>query len=316
MTPAAQAPSLTSPAPAPQLARLYRAAAVRERCRLVHRFVADGRSPHFTLDESKLPAIAAYVAEVTRAAYPDLAIPYHSRWRHFCAGGIDRWDGLAQTLAADRIERARTAVDLATVSVLLDAGAGDAWRYREPGTGHVLERSEGLAVASLDMFRAGGFSGVADQPCRVDTIGAGADRRRHLGAPLPGHAEQSADRGGAAQRAVAPPGTSARRAARSVRPRARASRPPDRLLPARRRRRTHFGADAARHPAREPVGDLAVGPDARRRRRSAMPAAIRRCAPETPPTGSCRSTSSPNGSPIRCSSRSRPPASRWWISMS
>jgi hypothetical protein len=153
------------------LARLYRAAAVRERCRLVHRFVADGRSPHFTLDESKLPAIAAYVAEVTRAAYPDLTIPYHSRWRHFCTGGIDRWDRLAQTLAADRIERARTAVDLATVSVLLDAGAGDAWRYREPGTGQVFERSEGLAVASLDMFRAGGFSGVAEQPCRVDTSG-------------------------------------------------------------------------------------------------------------------------------------------------
>src|SRR5712691_11123712 len=171
MPPAAHAPSLTSRASSPELARLYRAAAVRERCRLVHRFVADGRSPHFSLDESKLPAIAAYVAEVTRAAYPDLTIPYHSRWRHFCAGGIDRWERLAQTLAADRTERARIAVDLATVSVLLDAGAGDAWRYREPGTGQVLERSEGLAVASLDMFCAGGFSGGADQPWRVDAAG-------------------------------------------------------------------------------------------------------------------------------------------------
>ena len=52
--------------------RLCSAAAVRERCRMVHRWVADGRSPHFTLDESKLAAVAAYVAEVTRAAYPDL----------------------------------------------------------------------------------------------------------------------------------------------------------------------------------------------------------------------------------------------------
>jgi hypothetical protein len=172
VTATGHAPSLTSSRrPAPELARLYRAAAVRERCRLVHRFVADGRSPHFTLDESKLPAIAAYVAEVTRAAYPDLTIPYHSRWRHFSAGGVDRWGALVQTLAADRIERARIAVDLATVSVLLDAGAGDAWRYREPGTGRVFERSEGLAVASLDMFRAGGFSGIADQPCRVDAVG-------------------------------------------------------------------------------------------------------------------------------------------------
>ena len=138
---------------------------------MVHRWVADGRSPHFTLDEGKLAAVAGYVAEVTRAAYPDLNIPYHSRWRHFSAGGIDRWSPLAAASGADRIEQARIAVDLATVSVLLDAGAGDAWRYREPSTGQVLERSEGLAVASLDMFRAGGFSADSDRPHRVDNIG-------------------------------------------------------------------------------------------------------------------------------------------------
>src|SRR5436309_2663767 len=120
------------------LTQLLPAAAVRERCPLVHPFAADRRPPHFTLADTKRPAIADYVAEVTRAAYPDMAIPYHSRWRHFCAGGIDRWERLAPTLAAERIERARIAVDLATVSVLLDAGAGEAWRYREPGTGHVF----------------------------------------------------------------------------------------------------------------------------------------------------------------------------------
>ena len=60
------------------------------------------------------------------------------------------------------------AVDLATVSVLLDAGAGDRWRYREPGTEQVFARSEGLAVASLDMFAAGDFSSDRTQPLRVD----------------------------------------------------------------------------------------------------------------------------------------------------
>src|SRR5262249_3091212 len=149
------------------LAGLRIAAAVRERCALVHRWVADGRSPHFTLDESRLATAAAYVAEVTREAYPDLKIPYHSRWRHFSAGDIDRWSALASSIA-DPIERARTAVDLATVSVLLDAGAGDAWRYRERDTGLSLARSEGLAVASLDMFRTGGFSPDGVRPCRVD----------------------------------------------------------------------------------------------------------------------------------------------------
>ncbi len=135
---------------------------------MVHRFVADGHSPHFILDAGRLDAVADYVAEVTREAYPDLAIPYHSRWRHFCAGGIDRWQALAQSVRVHPLERARMAVDLATVSVLLDAGAGDAWRYREAGSGLSFTRSEGLAVASLGMFRAGAFSSAADQPYRVD----------------------------------------------------------------------------------------------------------------------------------------------------
>jgi hypothetical protein len=154
--------------PVPELAVLRTAAAVRERCGTVCRWVADGRSPHFTLDQTRLGAVADYVADVTRAAYPDLRIPYHSRWRHFSAGGIDRWNELAAHLDADPIERARIAVDLATVSVLLDAGAGDAWRYRERETGLPFARSEGLAVASLAMFRAGAFSADPARPWRVD----------------------------------------------------------------------------------------------------------------------------------------------------
>jgi hypothetical protein len=156
--------------PLPDLARLRSAAAVRERCGLVHRWVADGRSPHFALDESRLDAVAAYVADVTRATYPDLAIPCHSRWRHFSAGGVDRWSALAKKIDADAIERARAAVDLATVSVLLDAGAGEAWRYRERESGLCFARSEGLAVASLAMFRAGAFSAEATRPWRVDDV--------------------------------------------------------------------------------------------------------------------------------------------------
>ena len=108
--------SSTESRPAPKLVKLRDVTTVRERCGMVHRFVGDGRSPHFTLDESRLEAVAAYVADVTREAYPDLTIPYHSRWRHFSAGGIDRWDALAARLEADPVERARIAVDLATVS--------------------------------------------------------------------------------------------------------------------------------------------------------------------------------------------------------
>src|SRR5262249_57610619 len=75
-------------------------AAVGERCGMVYRWVADGRSPHFTLEESRLPTVAAYVAEVTRAAYPDLKIPYHSRWRHFATAPLDPSPQLASHIHA------------------------------------------------------------------------------------------------------------------------------------------------------------------------------------------------------------------------
>src|SRR5262245_7330643 len=156
-------------APAPELLALRTAAAVRERCKLVRDWVANGRSAHFSLDEQRMDDVAAFVAETTRKTYPDLRVPYHSRWRHFAPDGVDRWAALVSNfVGVGSFETARRAVDLATVSVLLDAGAGDAWRYREPATGKVFARSEGLAVASLDMFSAGLFSSEPSEPFRVD----------------------------------------------------------------------------------------------------------------------------------------------------
>ncbi|MDQ0349436.1 URC4/urg3 family protein [Ancylobacter vacuolatus] len=153
----------------PELAALRSPAAVRARSHQVLDYVQAGRSPHFTLDLAALDAVADYVAGVTRQDYPGLDIPYHSRWRHFDAGGVARWQALAGRLeGVDAAERARTMIDLAVVSVLLDAGAGDAWRYHEEDTGLTIGRSEGLAVASVNMFAAGGFSTDPSQPLRAD----------------------------------------------------------------------------------------------------------------------------------------------------
>jgi hypothetical protein len=174
----AGAAAVVASAPSELLA-LRNAAAVRERCGRIYDWVAAGRSPHVTLDETKLDATAAFVADVTRASYPDLVIPHHSRWRHFSAGDCDRWAALPLA-GVSAIERARAAIDLTFVSVLLDAGAGAAWRYRDAATGLTFARSEGLAVASFDMFRAGLFSSDPQQPLQVD---CGALARLEL-APL------------------------------------------------------------------------------------------------------------------------------------
>ena len=145
---------------------LLSAAAVRERCGLVLAAAERGETRHFRFVPGRLDAAAERVAAVTRRRYPDLNVPFHSRWRHFAVGGIDRAALIAP--GADGIEAARARVDLAIVSVLLDAGAGPEWRYREAETGGVLGRSEGLAVASLRAIQAGLFSAEPDNPWRAD----------------------------------------------------------------------------------------------------------------------------------------------------
>lgn len=105
---------------------------------------------------------------------PDYAsIPPHGRWQHFEVGGRPRVDQLLASWpsAIDNQERTRRLIDLFLVSVLLDAGAGANWSYKSKESGKTYRRSEGLAVASLEMFKAGAFSSDAMQPCQVDATG-------------------------------------------------------------------------------------------------------------------------------------------------
>lgn len=149
---------------------LCTAEAVRSRAHAMLALAEADGLRHLTVDLARLDDAAAYVASVVRVAYPDLRIPHHARWRHFAAGGIDRWEPLSAKLAdLGAAEVARARVELCVVGVLLDAGAGADWHYAEPGTGLTLARSEGLAVASLRAFEAGLFA--ADGGMRADAGG-------------------------------------------------------------------------------------------------------------------------------------------------
>jgi len=154
----------------PQIVALLRSTAtIRERCGNILRAVEEGRSRHFTLNRSQLDEVARRVEHVTRQNYPSLRIPYHSRWRHFEAGGVDRKAELdAQLAGRDAATQARARIDLTLVSVLLDAGAGPSWRYAESESGQPFCRSEGLGVASFRAFMQGRFSSDASDPLRVD----------------------------------------------------------------------------------------------------------------------------------------------------
>jgi hypothetical protein len=156
----------TSKATAREAAALLTPAAVRARCAIVSEAVEHNEAQHFRLFPDRLKEAARRVVDITFRRYPDLAVPYHSRWRHFSAGGIDRASLLGPF--ADRAEAVRARIDLAIVSVLLDGGAGPGWRYHEIETGQVLTRSEGLAIASLRAMQAGLFSADSGNPWRAD----------------------------------------------------------------------------------------------------------------------------------------------------
>ncbi|KAE8314362.1 hypothetical protein BDV41DRAFT_534174 [Aspergillus transmontanensis] len=138
--------------------------AVRERAQRVFQLAEANQINHFEYHEDRFDAAVQYVANIIKRDFgPDKyhLIPPHGRWQHFEVGGtprikdlLSRWEGAGY----DKDEQARSLVDLFFVSVLLDAGAGDKWRFTEPGTNAVIGRSEGIAVATLHMFNKGEFA--------------------------------------------------------------------------------------------------------------------------------------------------------------
>lgn len=100
-------------------------------------------------------------------------IPPHGRWQHFDVGGRPRVQQLMDSWpsSVDGQERCRRLLDLFLVSVLLDAGAGTKWSYKSKENGKIYRRSEGLAVASLEMFKGGWFSSNPQEPHQVDSAG-------------------------------------------------------------------------------------------------------------------------------------------------
>ena len=156
--------------------------AVRARSQNLLARARAGESAYFTVVDAALAPTAQLVAEVTRKNYPSLDIPYHSRWRHFEAGGFNRTDQMTEELGKVSVaKRARAQIDLVIVSVLLDAGAGPDWSYTDPRTGQKLSRSEGLGVASYNAFTKGLFSSKPTQPCQADALGLQSLTSRQLG---------------------------------------------------------------------------------------------------------------------------------------
>lgn len=88
-------------------------------------------------------------------------------WKQVLTLCLNAWQ-MTATWDCDALEKARRLIDLALVSVLLDAGAGPTWKFKEPNTEDYYTRSEGLGIASLHMFLQGAFSSDLLNPHRSD----------------------------------------------------------------------------------------------------------------------------------------------------
>ncbi|GAA5878515.1 hypothetical protein JCM3774_000094 [Rhodotorula dairenensis] len=158
---------------ADKIAYLRSLPSIRERCQRVFDLAQQDKLDYWTLDLSKEGQIVDFVCKLIARDYgTDYdSIPPHGRWRHFVGNRVDPILAAWEEDKVDPLEQARRLVDLMVVSVLMDAGAGNAWKYSPKEGGEKIARSEGLAVGSLEMFEKGMFSGVEGQPYRVDSVG-------------------------------------------------------------------------------------------------------------------------------------------------
>jgi len=160
-----------------QIRELLDLRTVRKRCMRLYKLAKKDALKHFCLQLEKLPVAVGRVVNCIKKFYPDLQIPYHSRLRHF---GDDRIKWLGnQWQDVDDMESTRRMIDLVTISVLLDAGAGPVWGFTA-SDGKRYTRSEGIAVATFEMFVEGLFSSDSSSNYRVDAIGLAKLTLNHL----------------------------------------------------------------------------------------------------------------------------------------
>jgi len=141
---------------------------IRKQCGRVFELAKQKKAKHFSVNMDKIPEAVKCVTDCIERFYPTLEIPMHSRFRHFTDEDMTdlmetKWHHL------DMVEKVRRLIDLATVSVLVDAGAGPTWKYIR-ADGSQSTRSEGLALASFDMFGDGIFSSDAALKSRANSL--------------------------------------------------------------------------------------------------------------------------------------------------
>lgn len=152
----------------PLLSQLQDPRTIRLQAHKILTLAKENQLDHFRYHPQNLNPCANFVTQLINKNYPNLNIPYHSRWRHFEMDAQPRIKNLLDALNCSIHDKGKILYELVIISVLLDAGAGPLWRYKEALTGKEYSRSEGLALASLELYQSGLFSAKPKEPLRVD----------------------------------------------------------------------------------------------------------------------------------------------------
>ncbi|MDA8792527.1 URC4/urg3 family protein [Bacteriovoracaceae bacterium] len=135
-----------------EISFLFSPKTIREKSQIILNKSLNGKG-HFEVNLDNLSIAAQLTVDVTKENYPSLKIPYHCRNNHFKVGHTDKLSELMQEIKGrSQQEKIATLIDLNIFSVLIDAGAGNGWRYFDVKSNQIFERSEGLAIASINAF--------------------------------------------------------------------------------------------------------------------------------------------------------------------
>ncbi|KAH8547792.1 hypothetical protein BGW37DRAFT_535795 [Umbelopsis sp. PMI_123] len=143
---------------------------VREQTKQIQQIAQTGRLQHFDIDLEKMEEVVRFVTLLVKRDFDDPSdMPSYSRWRHFEVGGKLRIKQLLSSwTSASPTEKAKRLIDLCVMSILLDVNPLHQWTYQEKSTGRLYKRTEGIAIAVLDIFKSGLFSSDPGDPNRVD----------------------------------------------------------------------------------------------------------------------------------------------------
>ena len=140
--------------------------AIRMSSAAIYKWAQDGNT-HFEIHEDLLEKCALFVVDVIQENYPHFDVPFHSRWQHFQVGkkenpDIDRLQKIEESIKKlSPIDQAKAKWDFIIPSVLLDAGSGTQWNYFDKEYKQSYSKSEGLALASLQMYFDGYFKNAS-----------------------------------------------------------------------------------------------------------------------------------------------------------